>query len=95
MVAAAWAMMAGCVRTKGQVTPVPTRSLCVARAVGEVREVEARLRVAPENDKVLISGLMRTLALKRERVERLQAAIEVQVKNADLTDDHKEIAVEG
>jgi hypothetical protein len=66
----------------------------LARAIGEVREIEARLRVAPETDRALVSGLERTLSLKRERVERLRAAIEEHVKHADLTGDEREIAVE-
>jgi hypothetical protein len=80
--------------------PEPERpevtDLELARAIGEVREVEARLRVAPENDRILVTGLKRTLELKRERVEKLRAAIEEQVKNADLSGDgEREIAVEG
>jgi hypothetical protein len=68
----------------------------LARAIGEVREVEARLRVAPENDRILVSGLKRSLEMKKERVERLRAAIEEQVRNADLSGNgQKEIAVEG
>jgi hypothetical protein len=68
----------------------------LARAIGEVHEVEARLRVAPENDRILVSGLKRTLELKKERVEKLRAAIEEQTKNADLSGDgEREIAVEG
>ena len=65
----------------------------LARALGELHEVEARLRVAPESDRALVSGLRHTLELKRERVERLRAAIEEQTKNADLTGDEREIAV--
>ena len=68
----------------------------LARAIGEMREVEARLRVAPENDRILVTGLKRTLEMKKERVERLRAAIEEQTKNADLSGDgEREIAVEG
>ena len=80
--------------------PEPDRpevtDLELARAIGEVREVETRLRVAPENDRILVSGLKRTLEMKKERVERLRAAIEEQTKNADLSGDgEREIAVEG
>jgi len=80
--------------------PEPERpevtDLELARAIGEVREVEARLRVAPENDRILVSGLKRSLDLKKERVERLRAAIEEQVRNADLSGaGEKEIALEG
>ena len=80
--------------------PEPERpevtDLELARAIGELHEVEARLRVAPENDRILVSGLKRTLDLKKERVERLRAAIEEQVKNADLSGDgEREIALEG
>jgi hypothetical protein len=79
--------------SEAQARPEVT-DLELARAIGEVREIEARLRVAPETDKALVSGLERTLSLKRERVERLRAAIEEQVKHADLTGDEREIAVE-
>ena len=87
-------------RPKKSPEPEPERpevtDLELARAIGEVREVEARLRVAPENDRILVSGLKRTLEMKKERVERLRAAIEVQTKNADLSGDgEREIAVEG
>ena len=66
----------------------------LARAIGEMHEVEARLRVAPESDRALVSGLKHTLELKRERVERLRAAIEEQTKHADLTGDERDIAVD-
>jgi hypothetical protein len=67
----------------------------LARALGELLEIEARLRVAPETDRALVSGLQHTLDLKRERVERLRAAIDDHVRNADLrNDDQREIAVE-
>jgi len=87
-------------RPKKAPEPEPERpevtDLELARAIGEVHEIEARLRVAPENDRILVSGLKRTLDLKKERVGRLRAAIEEQVKNADLSGNgEREIALEG
>ena len=67
----------------------------LARAIGEVREIAQRLRVAPETDRALVSGLKHTLDLKRERVERLRAAIEEQLKHANLSvADQRERVVE-
>jgi hypothetical protein len=39
----------------------------------EIRELEARLRIAPTNDAQLLQGLRQTLKQKRARLERLRA----------------------
>jgi hypothetical protein len=50
-----------------------TIDLELTRAEVEVRELEARLRVVPMNDGVLLTALERALAMKRDRLERLRS----------------------